>query len=233
MHASTHKHTQTIFLIDHLWCTTLVEARKQLQEHSVVRRNLQTVLGIGKSVQKVGRVLCACRSFGNLMVHSALSTIAVNSDDESESEGDDDDDDDDSEKDDDSDDEEEANALTAAQQPMPPDSETSSKNEDEAMRSRLLAFLGLEDAAVAALITDVDLDDITAHPPPDPAFLSYLLWAVPRLFPNAEALSLRSLGVGEERAAEVRFGFARYLECGSYVCTVSALTPSSLPSYNR
>ena len=40
---------QTVFLIDHLWCTTSWGAREQLKAHPMVRQNMHYVLGLGKS----------------------------------------------------------------------------------------------------------------------------------------------------------------------------------------
>lgn len=73
------------------------------------------------------------------------------------------------------------------------------------MRARLLAFLGL-DTNAAATTTEVDLDGVVEAPAeqPEPAFLSYVLRALPALFPNVEALSLQSLGLGAGWAADVR-----------------------------
>lgn len=43
-----HANEQTVFLIDHLWCTTSWGAREQLKAHPIVRRNMQYILGLGK-----------------------------------------------------------------------------------------------------------------------------------------------------------------------------------------
>lgn len=79
------------------------------------------------------------------------------------------------------------------------------EGEEDAMRTRLLAFLGIEAAEEAAARTEVDLDGVVEDPQqqPEPRFLSYILRTLPRLFPNVEALSLQSLGLGAGRAAEV------------------------------
>lgn len=187
---STH---QTVFLIDHLWCTTLLEARAQLTAHPFIRRNLQVVLGIGTCCD-----VCNCcdlhifwTGIGSDVVYIV---IVINSDEESESDADDDDTD-------------EAEAEGGYGVPSG-GAANDSINDETAMRARLLAFLGVDDADAAALATttEVDLDGIVEASAgrPEPAFLSYILRALPTLFPNVEALSLQSLGLGPGWTAEVR-----------------------------
>jgi hypothetical protein len=81
-------------------------------------------------------------------------------------------------------------------------------DDDATMRARLLAFLGVgeekEEGDAGAKRTEVDLDGIVdPRERPEPRFLSYVLRVLPSLFPNVEALSLQSLGLGAGKATEV------------------------------
>ncbi len=176
--------SQTVFLIDHLWCTTLLQARKQLEDHPVVRRNLQVVLGIGET-------LCGEECVGP-DIGSPLLMHVHKPDEESESDAD-------------ADDEDEGEAgFEEGSAPAPPPDAADARDDEEDMRARLLAFLGVDDEAEAAATTEVDLDGVVDQPV-DAGFVSYILRALPLLFPHVEALSLQSMGLGAARAAEVGF----------------------------
>lgn len=96
-----------------------------------------------------------------------------------------------------------------------------------AMRARLLGFLGIDDDA-AATTTEVDLDGIVENPAerPEPGFLSFVIRALPALFPGVEALSLQSLGLGAGWAAEVREWVGWMLDCSWLGTRASLLTPT-------